>query len=93
MRVLIVEDDPSLAQSLREGFERHGFDVEHTSGGREAILLAAQVDLVLLDLGLPDIDGKEVCRAVRTTSSVPIIVLTARSDEIDRVAAARDGSG
>ena len=85
MRVLIVEDDPSLAQSLREGLERHGFDVEHTGGGREAILLAAQVDLVLLDLGLPDIDGKEVCRAVRTTSSVPIIVLTARSDEIDRV--------
>jgi two-component system response regulator RegX3 len=85
VRLLIVEDDPSIALSLREGLERHGFDVEHTSSGREAVELAAAFDLVLLDLGLPDLDGKEVCREIRARSSVPIIVLTARGDEIDRV--------
>jgi two-component system response regulator RegX3 len=85
VRLLIVEDDPSIALSLREGLERHGFDVDHTSSGREAVELAAAFDLVLLDLGLPDLDGKEVCREIRARSSVPIIVLTARGDEIDRV--------
>jgi two-component system response regulator RegX3 len=85
VRLLIVEDDPSIALSLREGLERHGFDVEHTSSGREAVELAAAFDLVLLDLGLPDLDGKEVCREIRARNPVPIIVLTARGDEIDRV--------
>ena len=85
MRLLIVEDDPSIAQSLREGLERHGFEVEHTSSGREAVALAPAVDLVLLDLGLPDIDGKDACREIRAVTSVPVIVVTARSDEIDRV--------
>lgn len=80
-----MEDDRSIAQSLREGLERHGFDVEHTSSGHDAISRAASVDLVLLDLGLPDIDGKDVCREIRARTTVPIIVLTARGDEIDRV--------
>lgn len=85
MRVLIVEDDPSIAQPLQEGLERHGFTVEHTSHGHDAVARATDFDLVLLDLGLPDLDGKEVCREVRAHSAVPIIVLTARGDEIDRV--------
>jgi two-component system response regulator RegX3 len=84
-RLLIVEDDPSIAKSLREGLERHGFEVDHTSSGREAIGLASGVDLVLLDLGLPDIDGKDACREIRAVTAVPIIVVTARGDEIDRV--------
>ena len=84
-RLLIVEDDPSIAKSLREGLERHGFEVDHTSSGREAITLAPGVDLVLLDLGLPDIDGKDACREIRAVTAVPIIVVTARGDEIDRV--------
>jgi DNA-binding response OmpR family regulator len=84
-RLLIVEDDPSIAASLREGLERHGFEVEHTSSGRQAIELAPSVDLVLLDLGLPDIDGKDACREIRAVTTVPIIVVTARGDEIDRV--------
>jgi two-component system, OmpR family, response regulator RegX3 len=84
-RLLIVEDDPSIAQSLREGLERHGFEVDHTASGREAIARAATADLVLLDLGLPDLDGKEACREIRATTAVPIIVVTARGDEIDRV--------
>ena len=85
MKLLIVEDDPSIAQPLREGLERHGFDVLHTESGHDAITLAADVDLVLLDLGLPDLDGKDVCREIRSQTAVPIIVVTARGDEIDRV--------
>ena len=85
MRVLVVEDDASIARSLREGLERHGFTVQGTESGRDAIERAHAADLVLLDLGLPDVDGKEVCRQVRAVTDVPLIVLTARSDEIDRV--------
>jgi len=85
VRVLIVEDDPAIASSLQEGLERLGHAVAHTPSGVAAVDEAMSVDLVLLDLGLPDLDGKDVCREVRKRSSVPIIVLTARGDEIDRV--------
>ena len=85
MKVLIVEDDPGLAASLQEGLERLGHVVEHTSSGIAAVDAATSFDLVLLDLGLPDLDGKDVCREVRKRSEVPIIVLTARGDEFDRV--------
>lgn len=85
MKVLIVEDDPGIAASLQEGLERLGHVVEHTSSGVAALDEAMWVDLVLLDLGLPDVDGKDVCREVRKRSEVPIIVLTARGDEFDRV--------
>lgn len=85
MKVLIVEDDPGIAVSLQEGLERLGHVVEHTSSGTVAVDRATLADLVLLDLGLPDLDGKDVCREVRKRSEVPIIVLTARSDEFDRV--------
>jgi DNA-binding response OmpR family regulator len=83
--LLIVEDDPGIAVPLQEGLERHGFSVAHTASGRDAVSLASTVDLVLLDLGLPDLDGKDVCREIRAHGNVPIIVLTARGDEIDRV--------
>jgi DNA-binding response OmpR family regulator len=85
VRLLLVEDDPSIATPLLEGLERHGFDVEHLRSGAAAIDQAPAFDLVLLDLGLPDVDGKEVCRQIRERSAVPIIVVTARGDEIDRV--------
>jgi DNA-binding response OmpR family regulator len=85
VRLLIVEDEPGIRRSLREGLEQHGFAVEETASGREAVARAGDVDLVLLDLGLPDVDGKEVCREIRSRLSVPIIVVTARGDEIDRV--------
>jgi two-component system, OmpR family, response regulator RegX3 len=85
VNVLVVEDDLGIAESLREGLERLGFAVTYTSSGRNAVELASEADLVLLDLGLPDLDGKEVCRQIRSVSNVPIIVLTARGDEIDRV--------
>jgi DNA-binding response OmpR family regulator len=82
--LLVVEDDDRIAAPLAEGLQREGFSVLRVRSGREA-LEAAAVDLVLLDLGLPDLSGLEVCRRLRDRSAVPIIVLTARGDELDRV--------
>ncbi len=84
MKLLLVEDDPSIASPLKAGLHREGFDVTVAATGREA-LDADRVDLVLLDLGLPDLDGRVVCQELRAASDVPIIVVTARQDEIDRV--------
>jgi DNA-binding response OmpR family regulator len=84
MRLLLVEDDDSIGEPLTAGLEREGFAVTRTRTGQDA-LAAEPADLVLLDLGLPDIDGREVCRRLREGSDTPIIVVTARSDEIDRV--------
>ncbi len=84
MQLLLVEDDSSIAEPLCAGLVREGFEVRHVATGAEAIA-AAPVDLVLLDLGLPDLDGRVVCRELRARSNTPIIVVTARSDEIDRV--------
>jgi len=84
MQLLIVEDDDSIAEPLIDGLHREGFETTRVATGRDA-LDADQPDLVLLDLGLPDIDGKDVCRELRDRSDVPIIVVTARGDEIDRV--------
>jgi len=82
--VLLVEDDDTIADPLSKGLQREGFDIERVSSGTAA-MEAPQPDVVLLDLGLPDIDGYEVCRRMRATSDVPILFLTARSDEIDCV--------
>ena len=84
MRLLVVEDDATIAGPLRTGLTREGFEVELAGTGAEA-LAAGECDLVLLDLGLPDIDGRDVCRRLRARSGIPIIVVTARGDEIDRV--------
>jgi DNA-binding response OmpR family regulator len=82
---LAVEDDAAIADSLVVGLGRHGFDVSVAQDGATALRLVDRCDLVLLDLGLPDLDGSEVCRRVRETSGVPIIVVSARSGELDRV--------
>ncbi len=80
----MVEDEDTIAFPLARGLEREGFDVQRAATGAAA--LAAQgYDVVLLDLGLPDLDGFEVCRRLRAASEVPIIVVTARGDEVDRV--------
>ena len=84
VRLLLVEDDPTISDPLLEGLRREGFDVELAATGAAA-LAAPPVDLVLLDLGLPDLEGRVVCQELRAASNVPIIVVTARSDEIDRV--------
>ncbi len=72
-------------EPLVEGLERDGFDVSVAKTGSAALIATEGVDLVLLDLGLPDVDGADVCRALRARSEIPIIVLTARGDELDRV--------
>ncbi len=85
MRILLVEDDVGIAQPMTEGLQRQGYDVTWVRTGREAIAEGPH-DLVLLDLGLPDVDGELVTARIREVSQVPIIIVTARSDEIDRVA-------
>jgi len=84
VRVLLVEDDDSIADPLAEGLRREGFDVVRASTGAAA-LAADPPDLVLLDLRLPDIDGFTVCRELRARSDVPIIVVSALGEEVDRV--------
>lgn len=84
VKVLLVEDDPSIAAVVTRGLGDAGFEVLHVETGAAA-LAAEQYDFVLLDLGLPDTDGLDVCRALRAKSSVPVIIVTARSDELDRV--------
>ena len=84
MNILLVEDDDSIAEPLRKGLEREGYTVHRVATGREA-LATTGAEMVLLDLGLPDIDGLDVCRRIRATSDVPIIVVSARGEEIDRV--------
>lgn len=91
VKVLVVEDDPSIAESVRSGLESHQMRVEVVSTGEEA-LVARDYDVMLLDIGLPGIDGFEVCRRVRALSSVPIIMLTARADEIDKVLGLESGA-
>jgi DNA-binding response OmpR family regulator len=84
MKILVVEDDPSISGPLRDGLAREGFDVEVAATGTDA-LAAPPSDLVLLDLGLPDLEGSVVCQRLRAATSVPIIVVSARGEEIDRV--------
>ena len=81
---MLVEDDEPVAESLIRGLERYGYDVEWVSTAAAA-LSAGPADMVLVDLGLPDMDGLDVCRELRARSDVPIIVISARADEVDKV--------
>jgi len=87
MTVLLVEDDRSIADALIEGLRANGYEIAHVVLGSEAIakVRAGGITTVVLDLGLPDIDGTEVCRLIRTFSHVPIVVVSARETEMDRV--------
>ncbi len=84
MRLLVVEDDDGIAQPMVAGLRREGFEVERVADGASA-LAAAEPDLVLLDLRLPDMDGYSVAREMRARSRVPIIMVTAKGEEVDRV--------
>jgi len=90
-RVLIVEDDPGISTQLVRGLTRAGYEAGSVSTGMAALDWPVP-DLVLLDLGLPDIDGVEVCRRLRQSSDAAIIVVTARGEETDRVLALDEGA-
>lgn len=85
--VLVVEDDPSVARLLQAHLERCQFEVEVVGTGAEALVAARELqpDVLVLDLMLPDIDGLDVCRRIRKESEVPVIIVSARQTELDRV--------
>ena len=85
MKILIVEDDPGISEVLDFSLRAAGHDVVICSRGLDAVARAGDAECILLDVGLPDIDGFEVCRRIRSNSRVPVIFLTSRSEEIDRV--------
>lgn len=85
MKILIVEDDPGIVDVLEYSLTSAGFGVLRASSGSAALQMVKQADFVVLDIGLPDFDGFEVCRRIRKTSPVPILFLTSRTEEIDRV--------
>ncbi len=86
-KILVVDDEPAVTDLLIYNLRKSGYEALVATDGREALRLACQAnpDLVLLDLMIPEIDGLDVCRELRKTSSVPIIMITARGEEIDRV--------
>jgi DNA-binding response OmpR family regulator len=86
-RILVVDDEPSVTDLLAYNLRKALYDVLIAADGREALRLAGefQPDLILLDLMIPEVDGLDVCRALRKTSDVPIIMITARGEETDRV--------
>jgi two-component system KDP operon response regulator KdpE len=93
-RILVIEDDPPIRRFLRVSLDGQGFNVVEADGGHKGVRLAAAQppDLVILDLGLPDLDGMEVIRQIREWSAVPILVLSARGRENDKVAALDAGA-
>jgi DNA-binding response OmpR family regulator len=86
-RVLVVDDDPLMLRLVKTNLDREGFRVFAASGGEEALEIAAVElpDLVILDLMLPDLDGFEVCQRLRQFSMVPVVMLTARGEQVDKL--------
>jgi two-component system alkaline phosphatase synthesis response regulator PhoP len=93
-KILLVDDEAAIVQSLRYNLERSGYAVTAAGDGRSAVALAAseQPDLVILDIMLPLLDGIEACKEIRKTSTVPIIMLTAKDQEFDKVLALELGA-
>jgi two-component system KDP operon response regulator KdpE len=93
-RVLVVDDEPQIRRALRTSLEAHGYEVQTVGTGEEAVIGAAESapELMLLDLGLPDLDGTEVIRRVRGFTELPIIVLSVRDGQHDKVAALDAGA-
>src|SRR5690625_5853413 len=86
LKILVVDDEKPIADILKFNLEKEGYDVTCAYDGNEAVKLAEEIepDLILLDIMLPGKDGNEVCREVRKTQSMPIIMLTAKDSEIDK---------
>lgn len=93
-RILVVDDDPTILRTLRINLRARGYDVEGVGCGRDALAAVADAtpDLVVLDLGLPDIDGIDVLRGVRRLSTAPVVVLSARHGSDDKVEALDEGA-
>lgn len=93
-KILLVDDEAAIVQSLRYNLERSGYAVTSAGDGRSAVALAASEnpDLIILDIMLPLLDGIEACREIRKTSNVPIIMLTAKDQEFDKVLALELGA-
>ena len=85
--ILVVEDEPTLLETLEYNIRRQGYTVYIAADGQEALSLARihQPDMIVLDVMLPKLDGLEVCRILRQEMNVPILMLTARSEEIDKI--------
>jgi two-component system KDP operon response regulator KdpE len=93
-RILVVDDEPQIRRAIRAGLHAHGFEVEQADTGESALdsIALHAPDVVILDLGLPDIQGTQVVREVREWSTVPIIILSVRGDERDKVQALDSGA-
>lgn len=93
-RVLVVDDDPTILRTLRINVRARGFEVETVTNGRDALTAVEDCapDVILLDLGLPDLDGIEVLRRIRRMSRVPVVVLSARHESDDKVEALDEGA-
>jgi len=87
MKILIVDDEPAISETLAYALRTDGFTTESSTLGGEALAMLQQGehDLVVLDVGLPDMSGFDVCRQLRRHSDIPVLFLTARSDEVDRI--------
>jgi two-component system KDP operon response regulator KdpE len=94
MRVLVIDDEPQIVRALRINLKARGYDVAVAAGGRDALAVAARThpDLVILDLGLPDMEGVEVLAGLRGWTDVPVIVLSGRTDSLDKVEALDAGA-
>lgn len=93
-RVLVVDDEPAIARALRPGLEGHGFVVVTASSGAEALALIEKFspDLILLDLGLPDVDGVELTATLKNVTEAPIIILSVRGADRDKISALDNGA-
>ncbi|MER6017068.1 response regulator transcription factor [Streptomyces anulatus] len=92
LRVLVVENEALAADCLVNGLRRHGYEAESVDTGAKALQSHRGADLLLLDLDLPDLDGLEACQGIRASSDIPIIAVTARGSELDRVLGLRAGA-
>jgi DNA-binding response OmpR family regulator len=92
VHILLVEDDDRIAAALRPALHRHGMTTTRLDRGRGVVDHLGGVDVVLLDLGLPDVDGVDVCRAIRDVSEVPVIVVSARGEVDDRILGLHSGA-
>lgn len=94
LKIIVIEDDPPIRRFLRTALETHGFEIVEAATGKQGVIEAnnRKADLIILDLGLPDMDGVEVVRAVRAWSEMPIIVLSARSAEAQKIEALDTGA-